>query len=122
MLEDLVPQTDNKEFLLKRQGHRVPEERRRDRIEDLKAENRKLRKEVAQLRKEHSKMRNRDIGLQDLFDEFGEVEHQMEKSKEEHRFECPHCSSHNTRLMSLRYDNSHFTCVDCGKTGPVKND
>lgn len=105
---------------MKRRGHKVPEERNKERVEDLKAENRKLRKEVSQLRKEHSRMRNRDIGLQELFDEFGE-EVKVE-TKQEDRFQCPHCFSHNTRLMSLRYDNSHYTCDDCGKTGPVKNE
>lgn len=106
---------------MKRQRQqKVPEERNKGRLENLRAENRKLRKEVAQLRREAGKLRNRDDGLQDLFAEFGDIQQDVQESLKEHKLECPHCGSTNTKVMSLRYDNSHFTCMDCGKTGPIK--
>jgi predicted RNA-binding Zn-ribbon protein involved in translation (DUF1610 family) len=103
---------------LKRQNRKVPEERNRDKSENFKAEIRKLRKEVLQLRKENDRLRNRDEGLQDLFEEFKDVE--QDSKVEVSIFNCPHCKSSNVRFMSLRHENSHFTCNDCGKTGPIK--
>lgn len=103
---------------MKSRNHKVPEERNKDRLEDLRSENRKLRKEVTQLRKEAHKLKNRDEGLQDLFEEFRDIEQEVKSLSNETKFECPHCHSTNTRLMSLRFDNSHYTCIDCGKTGP----
>lgn len=107
---------------MKRQNRKVPEERSRDKTENFKGEIRKLRRQVAQLQKENARLRNRDEGLQDLIEEFGHVQemHEQEANPYVPKISCPHCSSSDVKLMSLRHENSHMTCNDCGKTGPVK--
>lgn len=107
---------------MKRQGRKIPEERSRDKIEDYKGEIKKLRKQVSQLQKENQRLRNRDEGLQDLIEEFG---HEQQLAEEtvvigHSKFSCPHCHSSNVKLLSLRYEDSHYNCNECGKTGPVK--
>lgn len=106
---------------MKRQGRKVPEEKSRDKNENYKGEIRKLRRQVAQLQKENERLRNRDEGLQDLIQEFGhEQEPEDITPSGNGKFVCPHCSSSNVRLLTLRYENSHFNCIECGKTGAVK--
>lgn len=107
---------------LKNQSRKIPEQRSRDKQEDLRGENKKLRKQLAQAQKEIQRLLNRDEGLQDLIQEFGHLEEQEEiaEAMSNKKFECPHCHSHNTKLLSLRHENSHYNCVECGKTGPVK--
>ena len=107
---------------MKNRSRKIPEQRSRDKQEDLRGENKKLRKQVAQLQKEVQRLLNRDEGLQDLIQEFGHLEEQEEINSmaEGKKFECPHCHSKNTKLLSLRHEDSHYNCVDCGKTGPVK--
>lgn len=101
---------------------KVPEERSRDKNEDYRGELRKLQKQVAQLQKENARLRNRDEGLQDLFEEFGHLEQQQEIENQLTKINCPACKSGNVKLMSLRHEDSHFSCNECGKTGPVKNE
>lgn len=105
---------------MKRHNRKVPEERAKERYEDLKAENRKLRKEVAQLRKEFERLKNRDEGLQELIEEFSHHEEVPTLTDRASKFACTNCGSHNLKFMSLRYDDSHFSCNECGKAGPVK--
>jgi DNA-directed RNA polymerase subunit RPC12/RpoP len=104
----------------KTSNRKVPEERFKDKQEDLRADNRKLRKQVSQLQKELVRLKNRDEGLQDLIQEFGQLEEQLETQESKPKIICPHCSSRNVKLLDLRYERSHFNCVECGKTGPVK--
>lgn len=103
---------------MKRQGRKIPEEKSRDKNENYKGEIRKLRRQVAQLQKENERLRNRDEGLQDLIQEFEHIQEQEELTQT--KFSCPHCHSSNVRVMSLRFENSHYNCTDCGKTGPLK--
>lgn len=107
---------------MKRQGRKIPEERSREKIEDFKGEIKKLRKQVAQLQKENQRLRNRDEGLQELIEEFGHAQELAEEAaiSSTRKFYCPHCSSSNVRLLDLRYEQSHYNCNECGKTGPVK--
>lgn len=99
---------------------KAPENSFKDRQEDLRGDNRKLRKQVSQLQKEVQRLKNRDDGLQELIEEFGHIEEQAEIENFKVKMTCPHCSSKNVRLLNLRFDNSHYNCIDCGKTGPVK--
>lgn len=99
-------------------NRKIPEERRKDKTEDYKGEIRKLRKQVAQLQKENSRLRNRDEGLQELFDELVDERDPVDNFAA--NFKCPHCNSSGAKLMTLRHENSHFSCDACGKTGPVK--
>lgn len=107
---------------MKRQNRKVPEERSRDKSENYRGEIKKLRKQVAQLQKECQRLRNRDEGLQDLIEEFGHEQQLAEETAIDsvRKFHCPHCSSSNVRLLDLRYEQSHYNCNECGKTGPVK--
>lgn len=104
---------------MKRQGRKIPEERSRDKTENYKGEIKKLRKQVAQLQKENARLRNRDEGLQELFDEFSELELEQQKISTS-SLTCPGCKSTNVKSLSLRHENSHYSCNECGKMGPIK--
>lgn len=107
---------------MKRQSKKIPEERSKDKIEDYKGEIKKLRKQVAQLQKENARLRNRDESFQELITEFGHEQDIIEETNNgsHSRFICPYCSSSNVKFLSLRYDNSHYNCNECGKTGTLK--
>lgn len=120
--EDLVPLAPRLGGSLKNRSQKVPEKRPRETNEDYRGEIKKLRKQLAQAQKEIQRLLNRDEGLQDLIQEFGHIAEQQDIAEEmaNKKFECPHCHSHNTRLLSLRHEDSHYNCIDCGKTGPAK--
>lgn len=107
---------------MRRKGNRkVPEERNRDRIEDLKAENRKLRKEVQQLRKHLNRNFHREEYLQEIFEE---VEIEREKnSAVEHKPKCPKCGSNEVEVVEKLRDNiDYYFCQNsaCNARGPIK--
>lgn len=105
-----------------RKGNRkVPEERNRDRIEDLKAENRKLRKEVQQLRKHLNRNFQREEELQSLFEEVEIDRH--ETAATEHKPSCPKCGSKEVEIVEKLRDNiDYYFCQNsaCNARGPIK--
>lgn len=102
-----------------RSSKKVPEERSRDKYEDLKAENKKLRKQVLSLRKELSKMKNRDEDLKDIMEEY---QTELEQVKiEDSQFRCPKCQSLNvTILENIRPGVNYYSCGTCSARGPIK--
>ena len=105
-----------------RKGNRkIPEERNRDRIEDLKAENRKLRKEVQQLRKHLTRNFQREEELQHLFEEVQiERHHDVQESGKP---KCPKCGSNEVEVVQkLRDDIDYYFCQNsaCNARGPIK--
>lgn len=101
---------------------KIPEQKLRDRREDDRGEIKKLRKQVSQLQKENEKLRNRDLGFQDLVQEFAYHEKQDDIDSDKPKMDCPYCKSPNLKFLSLRGENSHFNCNECGRTGLVKNE
>lgn len=106
---------------MNRKGHRkVPEEKNRDRIEDLKAENRRLRKEVQQLRKHLNRTFQREEELKHLFEE---VEINLNHSEiVETKPQCPKCGSHDVNIVEKLRDNiDYYFCQNshCNARGPV---
>lgn len=102
-------------------SRKVPEERNRDRIEDLKAENRKLRKEVQQLRKHLNRTFQREEELQDLFQEVEIDRHHTEVEKG--KPSCPKCGSKEIQVIEkLRDDTDYYFCQNsaCNARGPIK--
>ena len=104
-----------------RKGNRkVPEERSRDRIEDLRADNRKLRKEVQQLRKHLTRTFNREADLKDLFDEVEIDVRQNDPIKSKPK--CPKCGYNQVQIVEkLRDDIDYYFCQNsaCNARGPV---
>lgn len=104
-----------------RKGQRkVPEERNRDRIEDLKSENRKLRKEIQQLRKHLNRTFQREEELQNLFEE---VEINLNETQlSETKPQCPKCHSNNVNIVEKLRDNTdYYFCQNsrCNARGPI---
>jgi len=104
-----------------RKGHRkVPEERNRDRIEDLKSENRKLRKEIQQLRKHLNRTFQREEELQHLFEE---VEINLGKAEiVDTKAQCPKCGSYDVNIIEKLRDNiDYYFCQNsaCNARGPI---
>jgi hypothetical protein len=103
----------------KNKSHKVPEERNRDRIEKLAAENRRLRKEVQQLRKELSKMVSKDDDFKELLEEFQAEVKEQEISDTSTR--CRSCGSKRVSIIKkLRDDLDYYFCEECEARGPIK--
>lgn len=105
-----------------RKGTRkVPEERSRDKIEDLKSENRKLRKEIQQLRKHLNRTFQREEYLNEIFEE---VEIEREKiTTQDHKPYCPKCGSKEVQVVEKLRDNvDYYFCQNsyCNARGPIK--
>lgn len=103
-----------------RNRHRkVPEKRRREHDEDLRAENQKLRKEIKQLRKQLSRMHFREEEIQEFIEEF-EVESQIQETEAVAR-RCPNCRSAGIKILEkIRGNTDYYSCEACGSKGPLK--
>lgn len=100
---------------------RVPEERSRDKIEDLKSENRKLRKEVQQLRKHLNRTFQREEDLQHLFEEVEIDRHENIDAKRTPY--CPKCGGNEVQVVEKLRDNiDYYFCQNskCNARGPIK--
>lgn len=98
---------------------KVPEERRRDKEDKLIAENRRLRKQVAQLQKQIAKIHNREIEVQEIMDEY--EQHQRETDVIEGKPQCPMCGSYEVSIMEkLMNDLDYFACGACGGRGKLR--
>lgn len=106
---------------MKRQGRqKVPEERFKDRLEALRAENRRLRREVARLTKENNRIAGREEEIKDLFEDI-EAIREVEIEAEETVFKCPHCKSKNVTIMEkLQGNKDYYVCNKCSARGPTK--
>ena len=100
-----------------RNSRKVPEEKDRDRKEDLRAENRRLRKQVQQLRKEAERAKHREDSLQEFMEEFESENKHMEK---ETAIICPKCKSKDVKVLpKLRDDVDYYICQECGSRGKL---
>jgi predicted RNA-binding Zn-ribbon protein involved in translation (DUF1610 family) len=103
---------------MKKGRSRIPEERHKDKIEDLKAENRKLRKEIQQLRKELTRTFVREETLKELYEE---VESNLERVEVEIKPSCPNCGSKKVNIIEkLMNGKDYYFCQECNTRGPVK--
>jgi RecB family exonuclease len=104
---------------LKNQRSKVPEKRRRDHDDDLRAENQKLRKEIKQLRKQLSRMHFREEEIQEFIEEF-EVEDRAQEVELLAR-KCPKCKSAKIKILeNVRGTTDYFICEACNGRGPLK--
>lgn len=106
---------------MKNRSHKVPEERNKKQLEQLRADNRKLRKQVAQLERELEKRVHRDLEVKEILEEVEFLVPEVTETKSD-SFHCPSCKSSDIKYLSLRHDNSHYVCNECGKTGLVDNE
>jgi len=97
---------------------KIPEERQKEKIEDLKAENRKLRKEVKQLRKELTRTLAREETLKELYEE---VEANIEQVEVINKPTCINCGSRKINIIEkLMNGKDYYFCQDCRAKGPLK--
>lgn len=97
---------------------KVPEERQKEKIEDLKAENRKLRKEVQQLRKKLTRTFAREETLKELYEE---AEANIEQIKIINLPSCPNCGNKKINVIEkLINGKDYYFCQNCDAKGPLK--
>ena len=105
---------------MKRRGRqKVPEERFKDRLEALRAENRRLRREVARLAKENNRILGREEEIKELLHDVEAI--QEVEREEESVFKCPNCKSKDVTIMEkLRGNIDYYVCNKCNDRGPTK--
>lgn len=123
VLEDsgVLASRKGKTCLKHRRGlKKVPEERNREKIESIKAEMKRLRKQVAYLQKENQKLRNRDESIKEFVEEYEHLE--VQRQVEESIPRCPKCKSHHIKILpKLRGDIDYYVCDACPARGPIQN-
>lgn len=105
---------------MKRGRSKIPEERNRDRLDDLKSENKKLRKEIQQLRKQLNRTFHREEQLDELFEEVNIDLH--ENNEKLLKPTCPKCGSADISVIEkLRNDLDYYFCQNstCNARGPI---
>ena len=98
---------------------KIPEQKESSKREDLRAENRKLRKEVQLLRREIFKMIHRDEDVKEIIEEH--LLQEEENRVEEIKYTCKKCRSSNVIIMKdIRPGIDYYSCQECSSKGPIK--
>ena len=115
----MVVLANNQGIFVKNRMSKVPEERNRDKLDKLVAENRKLRKEVAQLKKQLARVYNREEEIKEIMEEYEQA--QAEDILPTKKPQCPQCGSYDVLIMEKLMNNvDYFSCNGCGGRGKVR--
>ena len=88
----------------------IPEKSKKQEIETLKGELRKLKKQVKHLRKDNLRLRGYHNEIYDLIEE-------KETIPEKKKYSCPECSSINVDKIVLGKRGEYYFCQDCAARG-----
>lgn len=102
-----------------RQSNKIPEERQKDKDNTLRAENRKLRKQVSQLQKQLARMHGREEDIKDIMEEYEEL--QKDTELKETKPQCPMCRSYDIAIMEKLVNNiDYYSCNVCSARGKLR--